>query len=154
MGICVGGDDAYLVLRGMRTMGIRIERQQKSAMVICQWLNKHPQVDKVLYPALPSDPGYKLWKRDFGGATGLFSFVIKNGTEKHGEKFLNALKLHGLGYSWAGYESLAVMPDFLDRTIAHPPKGGVVIRIQVGLEDTEDIINDLKLGFNAIQNTK
>ena len=151
MGICVGGDDAYLVLRGMRSMGVRLERHQKTTMEICQWLQGHDQVSRVLYPALPDDPGYELWKRDFSGASGLFSFVIKDRDREECGAFLNALQIHGLGYSWAGYESLAVMPLFNDRVVAHGPNDGTTIRIQVGLEDPSDLIGDIERGLAAVK---
>ena len=150
LGVCVGGDDAYLVLRGLRTMGIRLERHQKTTMELCQWLQSHDRVSRVLYPALPDDPGYDLWKRDFKGASGLFGFVIEGIDRETGGKFLDALNVFGLGYSWAGYESLAVMPDFSDRMLADPPGEGVTFRIQVGLEDAQDLIDDLERGFSAI----
>ncbi len=151
MGICVGGDDAYLVLRGMRSMGVRLERHQKTTMALCEWLQTQNQVSRVMYPALPGDPGYELWKRDFSGASGLFSFVIKDKSRDEAGAFLNALQYLGLGYSWAGYESLAVMPTFTDRTIAHGPTEGTTIRIQVGLEDTDDLIEDLARGLAAVK---
>ncbi len=151
MGICVGGDDAALVLRGLRTMGVRLAHHEKSTMEICRWLWKHPEVSRVLYPALPDDPGHELWKRDFKGASGLFSFVIRGKGRDDCGAFLNALKYHGLGYSWAGYESLAVMPNFGDRVVAHGPDEGTTIRIQVGLEDPQDLIADLERGFAALK---
>jgi len=104
----------------------------------------------VLYPALPDDPGYTLWKRDFSGATGLFTFIIKDADREAGGRFLNALEIFGLGYSWAGYESLAVMPSFLDRVVDMPPQGGVAIRLQIGLEDPVDLIADIERGFAAL----
>ncbi|MGI9355047.1 MAG: cystathionine beta-lyase [Rhizobiaceae bacterium] len=150
MGVCTDGDSAYLCLRGLRTMGVRLERHQKTAMELCQWLQKHDMVSRVLYPALPDDPGHELWKRDFSGASGLFSFVIRGRGREDCGAFLNALQIHGLGYSWAGYESLAVMPNFSDRVVATGPDDGTAIRIQVGLEDTEDLIADLERGFAAL----
>ena len=150
MGVCVSGDDAYLVLRGMRTMGVRLERQSRTTFQIVEWLQRQPQVSRVLYPALPDDPGYELWRRDFCGASGLFSFVIEGKGRDECGAFLNALRYHGLGYSWAGYESLAVMPVFDDRTVCPGPQEGTTIRIQVGLEDAEDLIADLDRGLRAI----
>lgn len=150
LGVCVDGDSAYLCLRGMRSMGVRLARHEKTTMEICQWLQKHDQVARVLYPALPEDPGYELWKRDFSGASGVFSFVIKEKDRDECGAFLNALRIHGLGYSWAGYESLAVMPNFSDRVVAEGPADGTALRIQVGLEDAEDLIGDLDRGFAAI----
>ncbi len=151
MGICVGGDDAYLVLRGLRSMGIRLERHAKTTMTLCKWLQSHPQISRVLYPALPEDPGYALWSRDFSGASGLFSFVIKDRDREQCGAFLNALQIHGLGFSWAGYESLAVMPQFQDRVTAYGPDEGTTIRIQVGLEDAEDLMADIERGLAAVK---
>ena len=151
MGMCVGGDDAYLVLRGMRSMGVRLERHEKTTMALCQWLQGHQQVSRVLYPALPDDPGYALWKRDFSGASGLFSFIIKDKSREECGAFLNALQIHGLGYSWAGYESLAVMPQFQDRVVTHGPNDGTTIRIQVGLEDADDLMADIERGLAAVR---
>ena len=150
MGICVSGDDAYLILRGMRTMGVRLERQSRTTFQIVDWLAQHKAVSRVLYPALPDDPGYALWRRDFSGASGLFSFVIEGKGRDECGAFLNALRFHGLGYSWAGYESLAVMPVFTDRTVCPGPQEGTTLRIQVGLEDPEDLIADLERGFAAL----
>ncbi|MGI9366318.1 MAG: cystathionine beta-lyase [Rhizobiaceae bacterium] len=150
LGVCVGGDDAYLVLRGMRSMGVRLQHQGRSALEICKWLQTHEQVSRVLYPALPEHPGHEIWKRDFSGASGLFSFVVKGKSPDECGPFLNALKYHGLGYSWAGYESLAVIPSYSDRTISMGPEEGATIRIQVGLEDPSDLIEDLERGFAAI----
>lgn len=150
MGMCVGGDDAYLVLRSMRSMGLRLRHHGKSALEICNWLQGHKQVSRVFYPALPDDPYYDLWQRDFGGASGLFSFVIKDKGRDECGAFLNALRIHGLGYSWAGYESLAVMPDLSDRTVCPGPTEGTTIRIQVGLENVEDLIEDIDRGLAAM----
>ncbi|NKB53630.1 MAG: cystathionine beta-lyase [Rhizobiaceae bacterium] len=153
MGMCVGGDDAYLVLRGLRTMAVRLRHHEKSTMQICKWLQDHDQVSRVLYPALPEHPGHELWKRDFKGASGLFSFVIPDKTPDQCGEFLNALQIFGLGYSWAGYESLAVMAGFSDRKICLGPDEGTTIRIQVGVEDVEDLIEDLSRGFAAVAKT-
>ena len=151
LGNCVGGDDAFLVLRGLRTMGIRLERHEKTTMTLCKWLQGHKQVSRVLYPALPEDPGYEIWKRDFSGASGVFSFVIKDRDREQAGAFINALEIHGLGYSWAGFESLAVMPQFSDRVIASGPEEGTTIRIQVGLEDVEDLMADIEKGLAAVK---
>ncbi len=153
MGMCVGGDDAYLILRGLRTMAMRLRHHEKSTMQICKWLLDHDQVSRVMYPALPDDPGYQLWQRDFSGASGLFSFVIPDKTPDQCAEFLNALQIFGLGYSWAGYESLAVMADFSDRKMCHGPEEGTTIRIQVGVEDVEDLMEDLSRGFSAVAKT-
>ena len=153
LGLCVGPDDAYQILRGLRTMGIRLEHHQRSALKVAEWLEGRDDVATVLHPALPSFPGHALWKRDFKGASGVFSFVLKADDSKLFERkshaFLNALKLFGLGYSWGGYESLAVPVLLGDRRVSKAPKQGPVIRLQIGLEDVEDIIADLERGFEA-----
>ncbi len=150
LGTCAHGDEAYLVLRGLRSMNVRLAHQSKTTMELCLWLQNHDQVARVLYPALPEDPGYDLWKKDYSGASGLFAIVLKDCGEAEGARFLNALEIFGLGYSWAGHESLALMPVFSDRTVAKAPEGGVTIRLQVGLEDFSDLKNDLEKGFAAL----
>jgi cystathionine beta-lyase len=152
LGMCVTSDDAYQVLRGMRTMGIRLEHHQKSALEIAQWLETRDDVASVLHPALPSFPTHHIWKRDFKGSSGVFSFVLKADPEKFKDKahaFLDALSIFGLGFSWGGYESLAVLVNLADRTVAAGPSGGPVIRLQIGLEDVADIKRDLEAGFAA-----
>ena len=150
MGMCVGGDDAYLVLRSMRSMAVRLRHHEKSALELCKWLQQHEQVSRVLYPALPEDPGHKLWRRDFSGASGVFSVVLKDKSRDECGVFLNALKIFGLGYSWAGYESLAVVADFSDRKTCTGPHEGATLRLQIGLENVEDLKADLELGFAAL----
>lgn len=149
MGICVQGDDCALVLRGLRTMALRLAHHEKSALQIAAWLSVQKQVSRVLHPALPDDPGYALWKRDFLGSSGLFSFVLKDATETQVGEFLNSLKFFGLGYSWGGYESLAVAVDTSDRTIAKGPQDGRLIRLQIGLEDTKDLVRDIETALKA-----
>ncbi|CAN7680596.1 cystathionine beta-lyase [Mesorhizobium sp. LjNodule214] len=149
LGCCSGPDDVYQVLRGLRTMGVRLEHHQKSALAIAAWLEGQPGVARVLHPALPSHPDYALWKRDFCGSSGIFSVVLKGGGQKQQHAFLDALKIFGLGYSWGGYESLAV-PVFLgDRKIAKGPYDGPLIRLQIGLEDVEDLKADIMRGLEA-----
>ncbi|WP_421361179.1 cystathionine beta-lyase [Agrobacterium rosae] len=152
IGLCVTSDDAYQVLRGMRTMGVRLEHHRKSALEIAQWLESRDDVLQVLHPALPSFPSHDLWKRDFKGSTGVFSFVLKSDADRFTETshaFLDALSIFGLGFSWGGYESLAVLVSLRDRTIAKGPTEGPVIRLQIGLEDVADIKRDLEAGFAA-----
>jgi cystathionine beta-lyase len=149
LGCCAGPDDVYQVLRGLRTMGVRLAHHQKSALDVAGWLETQPGVAKVLHPGLPSHPDHALWKRDFSGASGVFSIVLAGGGQKEQLAFLDALKIFGLGYSWAGYESLAV-PVFLgDRIIAKGPYQGPLIRLQIGLEDVEDLMADLARGLGA-----
>ncbi len=108
MGLYASGDDCFLGLRGLRTMGVRLARHGKTALAMARWLEKHPAVSRVLYPALENDPGHAIWKRDFKGASGLFGVVLKPAPEKALAAFMDSLRLFGLGYSWGGYESLIV----------------------------------------------
>jgi len=149
LGICAAPDDAYQILRGLRTMGVRLAAHEKSAIEIARWLEGQTQVAAVLHPALESHPGHALWKRDFRGASGIFSFVLATGGTKEAHAFLDTLKLFGLGYSWGGYESLAVHVQLGDRTVAKGKYAGPVIRLQIGLEDTADLIADIRNGLEA-----
>jgi cystathionine beta-lyase len=153
MGICGAPDDSYLILRGLRSMGIRLEHHQRSALEVAQWLENREDVSRVLHPALPSFPGHEIWKRDFKGASGVFSFVLKVEEESRfkakAHALLDTLSLFGLGYSWGGYESLAVPVSLSDRTIRTAPTDGPVIRLQIGLEDVADLKKDLEAGFAA-----
>ncbi|MBB5701402.1 cystathionine beta-lyase [Ochrobactrum daejeonense] len=150
LGLCAAPDDAYQILRGMRTMGVRLEHHRKSALEIARWLENHPAVDRVLHPALESHPGHAIWKRDFSGSSGVFSFVLAEGGQKEAHAFLDALEIFGLGYSWGGYESLAVEVKLSDRLLAKGNYPGPVIRLQIGLEDVPDLIADLEKGFAAV----
>ncbi|WP_037088581.1 cystathionine beta-lyase [Rhizobium sp. CF080] len=152
LGICGAPDDSYQILRGLRTMGVRLEHHQKSALDIATWLESRDDVVRVLHPALPSFPGHAIWKRDFKGASGVFSFVLEAEGDRARAKahaFLDALSFFGLGYSWGGYESLAVPVNLSDRTIRKAPPEGPVIRLQIGLEDVADLKKDLEAGFAA-----
>jgi cystathionine beta-lyase len=149
MGCCAGPDDVYQVLRGMRTMGVRLERHQQNALEVARWLEGKSGVDRVLHPALESFPGHDIWKRDFSGSSGLFSIVLAGGGKEKAHAFLDALEIFGLGYSWGGYESLAVHVSLADRTIARGDYAGPVLRLQIGLENPEDLIADLEKGLAA-----
>jgi cystathionine beta-lyase len=149
-GLCVGPDDIYLALRGLRTLAVRLDRHQQSALAIARWLEGRPEVLRVLHPALDSDPGHALWKRDFLGASGLFSVILKPAPEAAVHALLNALTLFGLGYSWGGYESLVIAFDCSGyRTATRWTPGGPALRLHVGLEDVGDLIADLERGFAA-----
>ncbi len=156
LGMCGSPDDSYLVMRGLRTMGIRLQRHEESALRVAEWMEARDDVASVLHPGLPSFPGHAIWKRDFKGASGIFSFVLKaDGAAAQKNKvcaFLDALKLFGLGYSWGGYESLAVWVNLSDRTIRKGPQDGALVRLQIGLEDVDDLIGDLEAGFAAAAN--
>ncbi|KQT86291.1 cystathionine beta-lyase [Aurantimonas sp. Leaf443] len=149
IGVNAAPDDTYLCLRGLKTMGVRLARHEASALEVANWLESREDVLHVLHPALPSFEGHELWKRQFSGASGLFSFVLRDGDAAGAARFLDALRLFGLGFSWGGHESLAVPVDLSDRVVAKAPSGGAVIRLQIGLEDVPDLVADLERGFAA-----
>jgi cystathionine beta-lyase len=152
MGLCVGPDDIYLGLRGLRTMGVRLARHQESALAVARWLQARPEVLRVLHPALEDDPGHAIWRRDFIGASGLFSLILKPAPVTAVHAFLDALALFGLGYSWGGYESLAIAFDCTDYRTATPwAPGGPALRLHIGLEALSDLIADLENGFAALR---
>jgi cystathionine beta-lyase len=148
MGACAGPDDVYQVLRGLRTMGVRLAHHQKSALDIARWLETQEGVARVLHPGLESHPGHVLWKRDFSGASGIFSVALDGGGQKEAHAFLDALEIFGLGYSWGGYESLAVNVFLGDRTVKKEYQGPL-LRLQIGLEDVEDLKADISRGLKA-----
>ncbi len=151
MGICVGPDDVYLALRGFRTMGVRLARHYESGLAIARWLEKRPEVLRVMHPALESDPGHAIWKRDFTGACGLFSIALKPVADKAVHAFMNELALFGMGFSWGGFESLVISFDCAEyRTATKWSPGGPTLRFHIGLEDTGDLVADLERGFAAL----
>jgi cystathionine beta-lyase len=160
-GDCPGPDDCYLALRGMRTMAVRLKRHEASALQVARWLQDRPEVKRVLYPALPEDPGHALWKRDFTGACGLFGVVLHTADEAAAGRFIDALKLFQIGASWGGYESLVipVWPNGTEqagarsgqlRTATRWSEPGFLLRLHVGLEDPGDLTDDLRRGFEAM----
>ncbi len=155
MGLCVGPDDMNLGLRGLRTLSVRLRHHHQSGLKIAEWLERRPEVLKVLHPALPSNAGYATWRLDFTGATGLFSIILKPVPEKAVLAFLNALSLYGMGASWGGFESLAIPFDVTPyRTATKWMPGGPAIRFHIGLEDVSDLIADLERGFAALAAAK
>lgn len=150
-GWAVSPEDAYMMWRGLRTLPARMARHQDSGLKIAAWLQIHPKVLAVLHPALPSSPDYALWRRDFSGAAGLFSFVLDARTQAQANTFLDRLKLFGLGFSWGGFESLALLcdPQFTNRK-ERREGGGYVIRLSIGLEPPEALIADLEQGFAGL----
>ncbi|MCK9692881.1 cystathionine beta-lyase [Pseudomonas syringae] len=145
VGNTVSPDDAYLVLRGARSLAARMAMHERHALQIAQWLQTQPQVARVLYPALPDDPGHAIWKRDFHGCNGLLSFEFNTVDRQVLDRFTGALKLFGVGYSWGGFESLITEVE------QHGPErdSGPMLRLQIGLESPEDLIADLRKGFAA-----
>ena len=150
LGQVLSPDDAYLAARGLRTMAVRLKAHEASALSIAHWLVDRPEVASVRHPALESCPGHEIWKRDFAGSSGLFSFVL-NGDWEAARTFVDALDLFGIGYSWGGFESLAVpkRPEEY-RSATRWDCNGIVIRLQIGLEDVGDLKDDLERGFAAV----
>ena len=148
LGLCPGPEDVYLGLRGLRSLGVRLERHQRSGLEMAHWLAGRPEVARVLHPALPSDPGHALWKRDFTGASGLFSIILKPCTQGAVAAMLDGLTLFSMGYSWGGFESLILPFDPADyRTTTTWQAEGPALRLHIGLEDVEDLKTDLEAGF-------
>jgi cystathionine beta-lyase len=151
MGLCVGPDDMNLGLRGLRTLAVRLARHYQSGLAVARWFEQRPEVLRVLHPALPSNPGHAIWKREYTGACGLFGVVLKPVPEKAVLAFLNALTLYGIGASWGGFESLAIPYDVTDcRSATQWAPGGPSLRFHIGLEDVGDLIADLERGFAAL----
>ena len=145
-------DDCYLALRGFRTIGVRMKQQMASALRIASWLQSRDEVMKVIYPALESDPGHAIWKRDFEGAASLFAFVLKPVNAAALAAFVDSLELFGIGSSWGGYESLVtVVHADAHRTVKRWEPGGPALRLHIGLEDPDDLIADLTRGFTALR---
>jgi len=149
LGLCSSGDDAFLALRGLRTLGIRLRHQQESATEIAAWLKSHEDVARILYPPMHDDPGHVLWKRDFTGACGLFGVVLKPASDKAIAAMMDGMKHFGLGYSWGGFESL-IIPARYHRNFP-PHLEGPLIRLHIGLEDVEDLKADLAAGFERLR---
>lgn len=150
-GLCEGPDDVYLGLRGLRTLVVRLDRHYQSGLAVARWLQRRPEILRVLHPALESDPGHAIWKRDFSGASGLFSIVFKPVPQKAVYAFLDTLELFGIGASWGGYESLAIPFDCTPvRTATRWQPGGPSVRLHIGLEAVEDLLADLERGFAAL----
>ena len=151
-GTCAGPDDVYFGLRGLRTLSVRLKRHGQTALALADWLSKQPEVEKVLYPARSDDPGYALWRRDFTGASGLFSAQFRPCPKPAIAALLDSLNLFGLGYSWGGFESLAlpVYPRNI-RTATRWTHSGPLVRFHAGLEDVDDLIADLDQGFGRLR---
>ena len=153
-GYRLSADDAYLVIRGLRTLDLRMDKHHENTLKVIRWLSKQKKVSQILYPYRTSSKSYKLWKKYYSGASGLLGLVIKSKSKPSVYSFVNSLELFGIGYSWGGYSSLAVYNDpaeMGDRRFFKIEKNHHLIRLHVGLEDTNDLINDLK---NALKKVK
>jgi cystathionine beta-lyase len=149
LGLSVSGDDAFLALRGLRTLGVRLKRHQESATELAMWLKGPPEIVRVIYPPLHDDPGHALWKRDFTGACGLFSIVLRQVSDQAVAAMLDGMKVFSLGYSWGGFESL-ILPARFHRTF--PKKlEGPLLRLHIGLENVDDLKADLAAGFDRLR---
>jgi cystathionine beta-lyase len=150
LGQTASPDDAWLGARGLRTMAVRLKHHGEAGLRIAHWLKGRPEVARVLHPALPDCPGHELFVRDFKGAAGLFSFVLDGGDEAARAALIDRLELFGIGYSWGGFESLAIPVDPGHyRTATRWQAEGPVVRLQIGLEDADDLIADLEAGLAA-----
>lgn len=149
LGMCGAPDDAYLTLRGLRTLSVRLERHFANALKLAEWFKGRDEIDRVLFPPLPTDPGHEIWKRDFKSGTGLFGVIFKECPQKQCDAFLDAMKLFGMGYSWGGYESLLIPSEEIVRSASKWEPAGPVFRVSAGLEDPDDLIADLEQAFEA-----
>lgn len=152
LGVCAGPDDVYLALRGTRTLAVRLAQHHRSGLEMARWLAARPEVSRVLHPGLESHPGHALWKRDFTGASGLFSIVLKPVSQQAVDALLDTVTLFGMGFSWGGFESLIIPFDCAGyRTATEWSPGGPTLRLHIGLENTDDLKADLDRGFAALK---
>ena len=152
-GQVISPDDAYLAHRGLHTLDVRLRRHEANALVVARWLDARADIAAVLHPALPNCPGHDVWKRDFSGSSGLFSFVLRHASDDDVATMIDALNLFGIGYSWGGFESLALPVDPApDRTATSWSADGQLIRLNIGLEDPADLIADLEQALGVLQN--
>ena len=150
-GYTAAPDDCYLALRGLRTLSARMRQQMAAALEVARWLQARPEVERVLYPALESDPGHALWKRDMTGAASLFGVVLKPYSDAAVKAAINSLHYFGHGSSWGGFESLVTYPKPEQLRTATAWKSGPLLRLHVGLEDPADLIADLEAAFQTLQ---
>jgi len=153
LGQTAGPDDVYLAQRGLRTLAVRLKQHWEAGVALAEWIARQPEVERVLHPALPGDPGHTIWERDFTGACGLFGVVLREGvTDRALCAMIDGLELYGIGSSWGGYESLIVPFDPREaRTATQWPHKGPCFRIHAGLENVEDLMADLQAGFKRLR---
>jgi cystathionine beta-lyase len=152
LGVCAGPDDVYLALRGTRTLAVRLAQHHRAGLEMARWLAARPEIARVLHPGLETDPGHAIWKRDFSGASGLFSIVLKPVRQEAVDALLDTVTLFGMGYSWGGFESLIIPFDCEGyRTATKWSPGGPTLRLHIGLENVEDLKADLDRGFAALK---
>jgi len=151
LGQCASPDEIYLAMRGLRTLAVRLERHSRTAVSLAQWLKTRPEVQRVLYPALPDDPGHEIWKRDFKGSSGLFGVVLRPVPESAVAAMIDGLRHFGIGASWGGFESL-IIPAWPEKLRTENPwqGDGVLLRLHAGLEDPDDLIADLSDGLDRL----
>ena len=150
LGANCGPDDVYLALRGLRTLGVRLRQHHENGLILARWLQERPEVERVLHPALPDDPGHALWKRDFKGACGLFGVILHPAPEAAVAAMLDGMELFSMGASWGGFESLILPSNPAAIRTATTWDAGPTVRIHAGLEDTADLIADLERGFERL----
>ena len=153
-GNCVGPDECYLVHRGLRTLDVRLERHQRNAVELIGWFEAQPEVRRVLYPALPSDPGHAIWKRDFDGASGLFGVLLDPMSPEERSAFFNGLDLFKMGASWGGFESLLVPAWPAPVRSCSTLEEGALVRVHAGLEASADLIRDLEAAFARLRSAR
>ena len=151
LGQAVAPDACYLALRGLRTLSVRLEQHQESALTVATWLKNRPEVTQLLHPAFETCPGHEIWKRDFSGSSGLFSFIIKKVQSEKVKNMLNNFQYFKMGFSWGGFESLILQSDPSKiRSAMKWENPGLLFRIHIGQEDVQDLINDLEMGFDRL----
>ena len=154
----MSADEAYLIIRGLRTLDVRLKKHYENTLVVINFLKKQKKIKEILYPYNPTSKNYKLWKKYYSGANGLFSIVVKSKKRSSVVKFVNSLELFGIGYSWGGFESLALLQELRDdtkyiktRQYFRFGKDEHIVRLHIGLEDPNDLIQDLKKSLRHVK---